>query len=293
MRSWIILLLVLLAIGGLRSQNSLSANDSLRVWSDVLYSAKLEQTRNIASDKVKEILNRLILTQSLDKENLNSNIVCLNLPEQNLEIYSWQTEKATKEFEYHCLLKNSNGEIVVFNRESRDYNRIKREEFDHNNWYGAVYYHVIPQSFGKKKYYVLFGFAQNSQGEKFKIIETLSLANKKVLLGLPVFPYIDEDKESTTYHRMLIKYSQSGSCLLRYEELEKQIVFDHMISHQDFNSPESFSHLPDGSYEAFEYNGSDWKYIPKLKVEVQESAPREKPVLDGNSKDLFGQEKKK
>ncbi|NOT36399.1 MAG: hypothetical protein HOP11_03360, partial [Saprospiraceae bacterium] len=223
----------------------------------------------------------------------NNNIIRLKVPDKEIEIFTWQSEKATKDFDYHCLIKNEDGSLLKFTRENRDYSRIRREEFNKDNWYGAVYYHILPQSFGNQNYYILFGFAQNSSEEKFKIIETISFNTNDLKLGLPVFPYVDKDKESTTLNRMLIKYSQGSNCLLRFEEVEKQIIFDHMIYYEDFGSGTMGSYLPDGSYEAFEYKGKTWKYIPKLKVEVQSTPPRERPVLDGNTKDIFGKDNKK
>ncbi|MCC6817237.1 MAG: hypothetical protein IT267_12550 [Saprospiraceae bacterium] len=272
-------------------KTELSSVDSLKIWSDILYSGKLEETRIIASLNVENLLTRHI--QNNDIGDLHPNIIVLKFPDQNQIICTWQVEMATGEFEYFGLLRNQKGEITKFKREIRDYTRIRREEFNEANWYGAVYYHILPQSFGKENYYILFGFAQNNLGERFKIIETINFKDGKPLFGSPVFPYTDQDGEKSDINRVIIRYSQSGTCLLRYEEVEKQIVFDHMINFQDTNSPEGSNYLPDGSYEAYEFKNNHWKYISKLNVEVQKTAPREMPILNNNDKDLFGREKRK
>lgn len=273
-------------------QKTLSNLDSLRIWSDILYSAKLEDTRRIASENVELLMNRLVAAKELQQESIHPNIIALKIPDQNIYIYTWQVELLTQEFEYKGIIRFENGSIKKLQREKRDITRIRREEFHETNWYGAVYYHILPQAFGDKKYYLLFGFTQNEMGEKFKIIEPLLCGNNQVNFGKPVFPYIDEDKEKSTYNRVIIKYSQSGNCMLKYDEIDKEIVYDHMIAYEDVNSPEVSQYLPDGSYEAYKYQEPDWSYIPKLKVEVQKSAPREKPILDNQTKDIFGKERK-
>ncbi len=273
-------------------QSNLVSLDSLRIWSDILYSAKLEETRRIASDHVESLMINLIEKNILNQESLHPNIVVLKIPDQNIYIYTWQVELATQEFEYKGLIRLDNGIIIQLSREQRDISRIRREDFNPSNWYGAVYYHILPQSFGDKKYYLLFGFTQNQLGEKYKIIEPISISNGSANFGLAIFPYIEEDKEKSTYNRVVIKYSQTGNCMLKYEELEQEIVYDHMIPFEDMNSPEITQYLPDGSYEAYKYENNKWNYISKLKIEVQKTAPRDKPILDNSSKDIFGKVKK-
>jgi hypothetical protein len=63
------------------------------------------------------------------------------------------------------------------------------------------------------------------------------------------------------------------------------------MNYQDPNEANRTYFYPDGTYEGFEFRNGNWKYIEKLKVEIQKSAPREKPVLNDKSKDIFGREK--
>ncbi|MEO6189337.1 MAG: hypothetical protein ABIO44_02205 [Saprospiraceae bacterium] len=294
MRIWLTLICAFNILSSTIAQNTvMSSNDSLEFWSDVMFNAHLGKSRGMASKQTLNILTRLVESKHLDDTKLNPNIVKLKFADQNIELYSWQCELDNNQFEYYGFVKKSDGTIESLTREVRDYNRIRTEEFNSTNWYGAVYYYLIPKTFGLDKYYVLFGFAQNENNEKFKIIETVKINNNELIFGTPVFDIKDEDGESHTYNRQIIKYSQSVNCQLRYEELDSMIVYDHIINYQDPIAPQIQNYFPDGSYEAFEYSQNQWKFISKLKTESVKDAPREKPVLDNKTKDLLGREKKK
>ncbi|MEP7195846.1 MAG: hypothetical protein ABI851_04960 [Saprospiraceae bacterium] len=274
-------------------ERGLSSNDSLSIWSDILFTSSLVKTRTIAAEQVELQLKKLLLENKLDSNLLNSNLVRLKIPDKQVEIYSYQFEEEKNRFQYAAYIKLENGKVIQLKRENRDYQRIRREEFDETNWYGAVYYHILPLVFGVDRYYILFGFSQNANGEKFKIIETLKIDNDKIKFGLPVFKIVDDANEEETINRQIIRYSNNSTCLLRYEEEDRQIVYDHIITYDDPNAPNMKFFLPDGSYEAFELNNNNWTYISKLKTESAETAPREKPILDNKSKDLFGKDKKR
>ncbi len=285
------LALILIAIGFFHSKGlGQNSTDSLEFWSDVMFNAKYAKHRILAAPIVKRILISQVQNNQLDTTRLNADIVRIRIPNSRIELFTWQVE-GNSEFDYHGFIKYEDGSIEILNREQRDILRIRREQFNYANWYGAVYYHLIPVDFNQSNYFILFGFAQNSNQEKFRIIEVVSFKNGQVVFGKPIFESLDQDQEKELLYRQVIRYSNSASCALKYDEKDSTIIYDHIMNYQDPNEANRTYFYPDGTYEGFEFRNGNWKYIEKLKVEIQKSAPREKPVLNDKSKDIFGREK--
>ncbi len=270
-----------------------NSNDSLTFWSDVMFHSEIARFRQFASTKVDDIIFRLLSSQKLDTNSLPQNIVRLKLPNSNTELFSWQCELENNSFNYFCYVKFPNGRVIKLNREERNLNRIRNEEFDDHNWYGSIYYYIIPIKFGTDPYFVLFGFSQNSNKEKFKIIETLKFDGERIKLGVPVFKLSEESGDEEIFRRQVIKYSSNANCQLQFESKDSLIVYDHIIHYQNPNNPEVDNYYPDGSYEALNYSNGVWSYISKMSTESMPAAPRSKPVLDSKTKDLFGKDIKK
>ncbi|MFN8330009.1 MAG: hypothetical protein U0T81_02130 [Saprospiraceae bacterium] len=271
-------------------QKIISPNDSLAFWSDVMFNVHDPTHRELAAVRAEDLLYRLLRDGQLDESRLNPNIIRLELPHYKSHLFTWQCEKNNL-YDYFGYYVDSLRNIVRFHREPRQYDRIRNEQFDSDHWYGAVYYHVLPYTFGEESYCVLFGFAQNELKEKFRIIEIMDLHKGIVRLGIPVLKLKDEQGEEFTAQRQVVRYSSTANCVLRFEPDNDMIVYDHIITFEDPMAPGVSSMLPDGSYEAFQYHNGKWNYISKLQTEIQNSAPREKPILN-QKKDLFGRDKK-
>ena len=57
---------------------------------------------------------------------------------------------------------------------------------DYTDWYGALYYKIIPFENGNKTEYLLLGWDGGTAGSNYKILDVLVLGKKSVRFGSPV-----------------------------------------------------------------------------------------------------------
>lgn len=120
---------------------------------------------------------------------------------------------------------------------------------DAKNWYGALYYKMIPFGHHGKTEYMLIGWDGGTTGSNFKLMDVLTFSGSTPKFGSPVFK-----SNRTTLKRVVYEYSNISSMTMRYDEKKARIVFDHL-------SPESPAlegvysyYIPDMSYDAYQYD---------------------------------------
>ncbi|MFZ1516650.1 MAG: hypothetical protein WAT21_14670 [Saprospiraceae bacterium] len=266
--------------------------DSLSFWSDVMFNSRIPKHRKLSAERVNYLMGKVLSEDHYSITDFNPNIVRLTPDDKSFELFTWQYEGENNVWHYDGLVKLRSGKILPFSREQRDYDRIRFEEFTPENWYGAVYFYLIPESFGKENYYVMFGFAQNSRQEKFKIIEALRIKDDQITFGSKEFEIEEESGDKIFTNRHVVRYSQQSNCTLTYEAPNKMIVFDHIAKYETPNQKNVFMLVPDGTYEAFNYKSGKWKFDPYLPTTKMKEAPRDQQILDDRTKDLFGNPKK-
>jgi hypothetical protein len=132
------------------------------------------------------------------------------------------------------------------------------------NWYGAVYYKIVPVKKSGKIYYTLLGWKGNDRRTTKKVIDVLAIQNGKIQFGLPIF------KMGKTYqHRIIFEFTASASMSLRYEEKKDMIVYDHLSAPSNAPGGEGMAMQqlgPDGSYDALQFKGGRWNLLKDIDI---------------------------
>lgn len=139
---------------------------------------------------------------------------------------------------------------------------------DAKNWYGALYYQLVPFERNGKMEYLLLGWDGGTPGNNFKIMDVMNVTSSGVKFGSPVF----KDK-NTTHKRMVYEFSEQAKMTLTFEKKYDRIVMDHL-------SPESQSlagvksyYVPDMSYDAFYLEDGMW-YLREDVIAVNQGDAR-------------------
>lgn len=271
-----------------RAQSALSTGlDSLKFWGEVMVNSSTPAYRKIAAEEVGRHLESTLASGKLDSAVQIPGIIALRPSDLSFTLYTWQFESESGLWNYRGLVQDKDGLLVKLKNEKRDYLKIRRDPFDQDRWYGALYYQISSGTYGKSEpYYVLLGFAQNNRREKFKIIEALRIRDGKVVFGFDDLMIEENKDEEFAASRQIIRYSPEASCAVNFED--NQIIYDHITRVEDARSDGPALYVPDGTYEALEYKGGKWKHIRQLENTLLKEPPREKPILDNRPKDLFG-----
>lgn len=185
----------------------------------------------------------------------------IDSPDKQLRIVNWNVEKDDLSQEYHCFVMH-----VDKRRKTHHVTELKDISFgmptqpteiiSADEWYGALYYKIIPVKKGSRTIYTVLGWDYYSSMSQMKLVDAIYVSGTSIKLGSPIFKMGKETKK-----RVYFEHSKKTSMSLKYEPTRSRIIFDHL-------SPESPSmknfrsfYVPDLSYDAFVLEGNKWVLV--------------------------------
>lgn len=137
---------------------------------------------------------------------------------------------------------------------------LNREELeflkgDSSTWMGCIYYSVLTERYKKKEYFLLLGWAPQSQFTTRKIVEPITITPTKINIGVPTIK-----AGGKTRTRLVFEFNAQVSVSLRYNEDKKMIVMDHLSSSDPRPESKGMYQLygPDLSYDGLKFEKGLW-----------------------------------
>ncbi len=122
------------------------------------------------------------------------------------------------------------------------------------NWYGAIYYEVVPVKRGAKTLYTLLGWKGYSAAETRKVIEVLDLGTAMPRFGAPLF--IDGRQR---LQRVVFAFTAQSAMQLKWMPERKAIVADHLsATRPEFAGQPAFM-APDLSFDGYSWQKDHWQ----------------------------------
>ena len=146
------------------------------------------------------------------------NFSVLPSPDGKFKIFTWAVERGdhtVENFGFLQVQNESRGRIVVYPMRDIRKNIDYPQTFtgNQNNWYGAVYYKIIPIKSETKTYYTLLGFNANNIFTNQKVIEVLHFKSN----GSPIFGATIFKKYTSKVVRVIFDYAKNSTFSLKYE----------------------------------------------------------------------------
>lgn len=196
-------------------------------WADSLDNLR-SRVMNEPDEETKISLNEDFMTLLEEVLNQNNsfkfgwdsvkNFSVLAAPDNTFKIFTWyivNSDHECENFGFIHVYNESRKKHVLFplydKRNNIDY--PKTTVGNHNRWYGAVYYKIIPIKERNTTYYTLLGWNGNNLFTNQKIIEILHF-NKEMtpIFGGRVFKDYPEKVS-----RVILEYSKNATLYLNYE----------------------------------------------------------------------------
>lgn len=256
----------LVVIVSLLLTNLFSQKDTIIPYREKVLFLQLNKMRSAIKDAEKKKLNQefkdYLLETILIPDSYTYNFVKLKTlgvidsPDKNLRIFNWniQLEDESNLF-FGFIVRKGNkkkNKIIELINKNIVY-EMPKEIVQESNWYGALYYKIIPTKKGKKDIYTLLGWRSNGNISNMKIIDVLQINGNHAKLGANIF-----QTKTEKLKRVVLEYSKKATVTVRYEPKLDRIVFDHL-------SPESPSmkglyeyYIPDMSYDAYTFENDLW-----------------------------------
>ncbi|MEY4605233.1 MAG: hypothetical protein RIT43_2525 [Bacteroidota bacterium] len=226
----------------------------------------LTKLRNQNTDAEKDSMNQVLrkymeqtlrLPEAFDYnfQNLKT-IGFVDSPDGQVRIVNWNVELSDQTQRYVCFVMRKDKNNILVNELIEDPTLQQKPEgiLDHEHWYGALYYKIIPKEKGSKQSYVLLGWDGNNASSSIKLIDVLYFAGGKPKLGSPVFKI-----NKTTAKRVFFEHSKKVSISLKYEPEHDRIIYDHLSPETPALAGFYSFYVPDLSYDAFYFKGDKWE----------------------------------
>ncbi|MDA9555689.1 hypothetical protein N9R54_05575, partial [Pelobium sp.] len=231
--------------------------DSLKNLGTIFTNDTLQENRTQANYKfIKTLVNALKEKNSFNYPflRLQSFISVKKDDENKFRIFSWFTQNNDGTYRYYGAIQLNNPnklELYPLLDDTQELSRsenLKDSTLATNQWYGAVYYNILPVTGIKDPYYILFGWKGKNLQSSSKVLETLHFKDGKPEFGVSVLE--DSPKSNRFDKRIIFSYTKDASMLLRYAKDDKLIVFDHLVATNDQSKAFTDLYAPDLSYDA-------------------------------------------
>lgn len=193
-------------------------------------------------------------------------------PDSSFRIFTWQLVLPQGHFRYYGVIQMRSTKLKMFPLfDLSDTMQYQTQLITTNdNWYGALYYGIIQKQNDKQAVYTLFGFEGADIITRRKVVDILTFdASGKPKFGAPLF-FMNQDedslhyKKSDTLTRFFIEYKYNASTVMNYDREKEMIIFDHVAPPTDKGRGATFSYVPDGTYEGFQWKNNRWNWVENV-----------------------------
>jgi len=251
----------------LLSATLFSQKDTLLVNREKRLTFFLNTVRNSTTDKDKLISNtafRNYLLETIQEPNSYdypfeslTSLGVIKSPDNAFKLFCWNVEMNDGSNRFYCFLvhkgKRKHKNKVIEFLENNLVSPTSQEILTENNWYGALYYKIIPVEKGSKKLYTLLGWRSNGTLSHSKLIDVISIHGTHVKFGDLVFKNKKELKR-----RVCFEYSKKSLMSLKYEANFDRIIFDHLTPESPSMTGFYEYYVPDMSHDAYVFEEDKW-----------------------------------
>lgn len=272
--------------------------DSLDAWGEQMVRNQDLEIRQNVFELIKNEMS-VMLHDSLmaQKEFRDLPFLSILIPrDSSFRVITWQLYVDKDTYVYHGFLQKLGKEAKVFELKPglRTQLMVEFRELSLDQWKPGLYYNIHTVKTDSTPYYIMFAFNGYGYFERSKFMDVLRFNQDGVpYFGAPVFhKYLNEDNtggRKETKHRHVMVYSAESSVTLNYSQIHSHLVYNHLTNFQGTHEGQGLIWVPDGTYEGYKLEGSEWYYVRRVFTETMEEPPLPNPVLDRRKdRDIFG-----
>ncbi|HND45016.1 MAG TPA: hypothetical protein PLC61_01275 [Chitinophagales bacterium] len=244
--------------------------DTIKVYGDTMVNSQTEENRFIASYRIVKNLVSILKIKNSYQYQLDSLLPMqiLNSPDNKFRIFTWFVINDNQQYRYFGAIQMNSDTLSLF--PLVDYSEFiekpETQTVDNNNWYGALYYQIVPVKQKKKTYYMLLGSNGFTLVSNKKVMDVLWFSeDNKPRFGAPLI-----EKDNKTLNRFILEFSNDTWAALRYVPEETKIIYDHVLPNDEDLVGFFSQYLPDGTYEGFQWKKGKWQHIDMIEYQKRE-----------------------
>jgi hypothetical protein len=195
--------------------------DSLRRLGEKILGSSSDFSRFEANEKFKGLLIFMLSHDGAYDLDFTvvKNLSALTAPDKKFRIFTWVVPRTDMSYECFGLVYSWNERKkawVTYELEDvkNDITNPEKKVFRKNEWWGALYYELIPVKSNGSRYYTLLGWDGSTALSNRKVIEVLSFNP----LGQPSFGASLFSGYGKQQKRIIFEYADFTQMVLRYEK---------------------------------------------------------------------------
>ncbi|MCB9034720.1 MAG: hypothetical protein H6553_12840 [Chitinophagales bacterium] len=243
-----------------------SMEDTLITIGDTMIYSPVEASRFIASYRMIRGLKAILSVSNSYQYQFDSMlpIKVLYAPDNKFRIITWNVISDEQSYRYFGAIQMNTDTLTLFPLiDYSDYTeQPENKTLDNNNWYGCMYYDIIPVKKKKKgpiQFYTLLGADGSDIKSNKKVIDVLWFDEGQPRFGYPILSI-----DNKLQYRYVLEFAEEAWATLRFDKIENKIIYDH-VEPKDENMAGFFpQYLPDGTYEGFELIKGIWHHINEI-----------------------------
>ncbi len=233
--------------------------------------------------QIEEILEQTLVLPSAYKYKFDSlrMIGKIYAPRKQFRIFNWNHSMRDGTHRHFALIifpgkKKMPNKVIRLTDRSDSIVKPERQVLGPDEWFGTLYYKVIPKRKAKDKrvYYTLLGLDMNDLQTKKKIIEVVTFdKNGEPRFGAPII-----ELNGRTRHRAIFEFAAHQSMYLEYEWFRRRIEFDHLSPLMPYLVGEYEYYEPDLYRDALKFKKGHWKYYKDVKDRPKDKKLRKREL---------------
>lgn len=260
MKKFILFSFVLLGYSALAQDYNVSeAENRLLGKLETLRNAETDQSKKSANEDFKSDLAAVLEHKSSFSHPFSSltSVGFIDSKDGLVRIINWNVEQADQSQRYFGFVQHFDKrkkELTVTELKEDVFGlRQPDDVIDAENWYGALYYKIIPVKKGSRTMYTVLGWDGNTTMSNIKLIDAMYINGRSVKFGSPIFKVGKE-----THKRVFYEHSEKVTMVLRYEDDRERIMMDHLSPETPTMKGHPSFYVPDLSYDAFVFEDNKW-----------------------------------
>lgn len=203
-------------------------------------------------------------------------------PDGAFRMITWNLSLKDGTYDYICFVQlapdeNGDSEWHELTDNHKQTRRPETKALNKSNWYGALYYTIVPFKKNKQTCYLLLGWEGNSKFSNKKIMDCLNFNTRNE----PVFDKTVFKSGRLNKRRVIFEYSKEAYFMLRYNEKLKLVVFNRLEPPKPELKGLYSYYQPTITFDAYKLIKGEW-------VIVEDVNPRNKkddrPYIDPSKK---------
>ncbi len=231
--------------------------------------SETNKEREIANEQLKQILLKIVSEKKsyLYEFGKIKHISILQPKDKKFKIISWFLPYTDGTYKYFGIIQKCNKrgkkcQIYLLEDQIKLSEDYLQKTIQHDEWYGCLYYDIIPIKIGKENYYTLLGWDGNNAQTSKKIIDVLKITKKQdPFFGVSIF---NNDNK-----RFIIEYASKYPISLKYDPKLEYIVFDHLEPIDEVSINNFSIYATNLSYDIFKKTKFGWKLEKEIYLNNQ------------------------